>query len=102
LFASATQQFMEFRFGDGRTFGGGGEVAIDGQAARVRGSVAWYRHTFDNRPGFQDYGQWRAGLDISYRFATGVNADGMRSRPATLRWPPGPTAAASTQEGAGE
>jgi hypothetical protein len=87
VFASATQQFMEFRFGDGRTQGGGLEVGIDTQQIRLLGNVGWYWHDFGGRPGFQDYGQWRASLAVAYRFAAGIDADGMRPRPAGLRPP---------------
>jgi hypothetical protein len=75
LFASATQQFAEFRFGDGRTQGGGLDLQFDAMDVRVRGAVAWYRHEFDGRPGFSDYGQWRASLGVTYRFAAGADAD---------------------------
>lgn len=76
VFASATQQFMEFRFGDGQTQGGGTDLRIGIRDVLVRGAVAWYRHGFDNRPGFQDYAQWRASLAVTYHFAAG--AAGMR------------------------
>jgi hypothetical protein len=80
LFASATQQFMEFRFGDGRSQGGGLEILVDVAEVLVRGSVAWYRHAFDGRPGFEDYGQWRASVGLTYGFAGGANADVWRAK----------------------
>lgn len=85
LFASATQQFMEFRFGDGRTQGGGVDIRLEALDVLVRGNLAWYRHGFDNRPGFQDYAQWRASLGVTYRFAAGAGADARRPRTGAIR-----------------
>ena len=75
--ATGNQQVNEFRFGDGRTYGAGllgrgtyGSVSLDGDAG-------WYRHTYDNRPGFEDETQFRGRLGLTWQF--GTNADHVRS-----------------------
>jgi len=71
--ATGNQQFNEFRFGDGRTYGAGllgrgtrGSVSVDGD-------VGWYKHTYENRPGFDDETQFRGRLGLTWHF--GTNAD---------------------------
>jgi hypothetical protein len=85
VFASATQQFIEYRFGDGRTHGGGADMRLEWRDIRVRGALAWYRHEFEERPGFEDYGQWRASLGVTYRFAAGAAAADGFGPPRSMR-----------------
>ncbi len=62
-----TEQFTEFRFGEGVTHG----VGISGRhgAGRfdLQGRCDVLRNTFDNRPGYPDYNQWRGSLALSIR-----------------------------------
>lgn len=68
LHALGTEQFSEFRFGEGTTHGvgfvgrhGTGRVDLTTQLGR-------FRHSFQNRPGYEDYNQWRGTLAIALRF----------------------------------
>jgi hypothetical protein len=68
LEAVGTEQFSEFRFGEGTTRGLGlslrhGTGAIDATARLGR-----YFHTAAGRPGDDDYGQWRGSLELVARF----------------------------------
>ena len=71
--ATGNQQFNEFRFGDGRTYG----LGLLGRATRASvsldGDLGWYWHSFENRPGFDDETQFRGRLGLTWRF--GTNAD---------------------------
>jgi hypothetical protein len=78
VYGLGTQQFTEFRFGDGRSRGvgvsgrwGTGSIDLDGR-------LALYRHSFENRPGYPDYDQWRGTLGLTWRFGTEPVAGGAR------------------------
>jgi hypothetical protein len=75
--ATGNQQFNEFRFGDGRTYGAGLLGRVTRASVSVDGDVGWYRHTYDNRPGFSDETQFRGRLALGWQF--GTNADHVRS-----------------------
>lgn len=68
LVAVGTQQFTEFRFGEGTTHGIGGTARHGIGAVDLSARVGYDRHTFENRPGYDDYGQWRGTLAINGRF----------------------------------
>ena len=73
LFGSATQQILEYRFGDGRSGGVGIDAGVQLGDFRLTGNVAWYRHTFRERPGFDDYNQTRGRLAVTYSFSADSN-----------------------------
>ncbi len=77
LYGSGTQQFSEFRFGEGTSRGIGLEGRLGVGRADLDGSLAVYRQTFDNRPGFSDYNQVRGRLGITVGF--GTEAGGTRA-----------------------
>lgn len=68
--AQGTQQFAEFRFGDGRSLGLGGRARYT--QGRVRGDahLALYRHTYDHRPGYADFSQLRGQLSLTVGFGS--------------------------------
>jgi hypothetical protein len=68
LFAAGTQQIAEFRFGEGTTRGAGADLRLEHGATSLNGRAGIYRHTFDNRPGFEDYDQFRGRVGLTVRF----------------------------------
>lgn len=70
LLGQGTQQFAEFRFGDGRTVGGGTRLRYVSGRVRGDGQLALYRHSFANRPGSPDYTQLRGQLSLTVGFGT--------------------------------
>jgi len=76
---TANQQFSEFRFGDGRTYGAGLLGRLGRAPMSLDGDVGWYRHTYENRPGFEDETQFRGRVGLTWTFGTGADRLG---RPA--------------------
>jgi hypothetical protein len=70
VYGSGTQQFAEYRFGDGTTFGGGFESRVQVQNTSLDLGLGVYRQTFDNRPGYDDYNQVRGRLGVTMEFGT--------------------------------
>jgi len=70
VYTSGTQQINEYRIGDLRTRGGGVEARADLGRLRLDGSVAMYDHQYENRPGFDDYGQFRGRLALTYEIGS--------------------------------
>lgn len=70
VLGQGTQQFAEFRFGDGRTLGAGTRIRYGSGRAQGEGQLALYRHTFDHRPGYSDYNQLRGQLSLTVGFGT--------------------------------
>jgi hypothetical protein len=68
VFASGTQQINEFRFGEGVTRGAGLDGWIRFREVTLEGALARYWHTFENRPQFEDYGQWWGRMSLSWAF----------------------------------
>ncbi|HEX7879106.1 MAG TPA: hypothetical protein VF720_06830 [Candidatus Eisenbacteria bacterium] len=81
LFAVGTQQFTEFRFGEGTTRGVGATARHGIGAVDLTGRVGYDRHTFENRPGYDDYGQWRGTIALSGRFGRDPAAPKPRDTP---------------------
>jgi hypothetical protein len=73
-----TQQFTEFRFGDGRSHGAGLSGRWGAGNFDLDGRLAVYRHGFEDRPGYPDYEQWRGMLGLTWRFGTEPVAGGGR------------------------
>ncbi|MDZ4804359.1 MAG: hypothetical protein SGI90_05825 [Candidatus Eisenbacteria bacterium] len=70
LHALGTEQFTEFRFGEGTTHGVGFVGRHGAGAVDVTAQLARFRHTFHNRPGYEDYDQWRGTLALKVRFGS--------------------------------
>jgi len=70
VYGSGTQQFAEYRFGDGGTFGGGFEGRVKVRNTSLDLGLGVYRQTFDNRPGYDDYNQVRGRLGVTMGFGT--------------------------------
>ena len=70
VLGQGTQQFAEFRFGDGRTLGAGTRIRYGSGRTQGEGQLALYRHTFDHRPGYSDYNQLRGQLSLTVGFGT--------------------------------
>lgn len=70
VFGTGTQQFAEFRFGDGRTLGGGVQGRARVRNASVDVSLGLYRQSYDNRPGFDDYNQFRGRIGVTMEFGS--------------------------------
>jgi hypothetical protein len=66
VFASGSQQFAEFRFGEGISRGIGSAGSWSGGSVSVDASVAVFRHLYENRPAVADYNQVRGRLGITY------------------------------------
>lgn len=67
-FAVASERSIEYRFGKGTTLGLGVEGRIPLGSLDLDGGVGVYRHGFQDRPGFDDYTQWRIRLAGTWRF----------------------------------
>jgi hypothetical protein len=90
LFGSATQQFERFRYGDGRSTGGGIEASVALGNVDLDGNAGWYLHRFLDRPGYDDYDQFQARLRLTVRFSTEPDAhqpwrSGASNRMRTVR-----------------
>ena len=78
VFGLYTRQFLEYRFGDARTAGGGIEASYARGDVTLFALLGAYTHTFVNRPGYDDYtqprvrvgGTWRFGIEPQPRSAT--------------------------------
>lgn len=70
LLGQGTQQFAEFRFGDGRTLGAGARARYGAGRVKADGQLALYRHSFDNRPGYPDDTQLRGQFSLTVGFGT--------------------------------
>lgn len=68
--AQGTQQFAEFRFGDGRTVGLGGRARYTHGRVRGDANLALYRHTYDHRPGYADFNQLRGQVSLTVGFGS--------------------------------
>jgi hypothetical protein len=68
--ATATQQLLEFRFGDGRSLGAGLEARAGWGDVQIFGGFGVYRHAYDERPGFPDNTQFRARLGARLTFGS--------------------------------
>jgi hypothetical protein len=82
--AVATQQFTEFRFGEGTTRGLGATARQGLGPVDLSARLGYDHHTFENRPGYDDYGQWRGTVSIGGRFGrdpAGPRSDGAGWRP---------------------
>ena len=69
--ATGNQQFSEFRFGEGRTYGAGLYARATLKTITVDGDLGWYIHTYDNRPAFEDENQFRGRLALTWAFGAG-------------------------------
>lgn len=69
LHASAAQQILEFRIGEGALFGLGGSAEFQlTPILGVRGGVEVYRHAFQDRPSMLDWNQTRVWLGAQIGF----------------------------------
>lgn len=68
VYGLGTQQFTEFRFGDGSSRGAGVEGRWSRGRIGVDGTVGLYRHSIDNSPAFDDYTQIRGRLGLTVGF----------------------------------
>ena len=60
----------EYRFGSGRTGGGGVDARLRLGSLRLDGSAGLFAHTYQDRPGFEDYEQVRARLALTYEIGS--------------------------------
>jgi hypothetical protein len=70
LFASGTQIFAEFRIGENQMHGAGVEARVPVGWVSLDGRAGLYRHSFEDRPGYDDYNQFRGRLGLTATFGT--------------------------------
>jgi hypothetical protein len=60
----------EYRFGSGRTGGGGVDARLRLGSLRLDGSAGLFAHTYQDRPGFENYDQFRGRLALTYEIGS--------------------------------
>jgi hypothetical protein len=79
LHASAAQQILEFRLGEGALLGVGGSADFElSDNVGVSGGLDLYRHVFQNRPSMLDWNQARIWLGARFDFGSDPGMRGDR------------------------
>jgi len=78
VFGTASQQFAEFRFGEGTTRGGGVQANAPVGRLSTDFSLGLFSQTYKDRPRFEDYDQWRGRLAFTYQIGRDPGMTGRR------------------------